>query len=46
LSHYTGGKLVVSGVALQVTSQFVHPSQVATDMSAIGIGLDSTQLTQ
>jgi hypothetical protein len=43
LSHYTGGKLVVSGVAaLQVTDQFVHPGQVATEMSAIGIGLDST----
>jgi hypothetical protein len=49
LSHYADGKLIVSGVAVLragATTQFVHPGQVATDLSRCGIGFESTPLTQ
>jgi hypothetical protein len=49
LTHYADGKLIVSGVAvlrIGAAAAFVHPGQVASDLSRYGIGIDSTQLTQ
>jgi serine/threonine-protein kinase len=49
LTHYADGKLIVSAVAVLrvgAATPFVHPGQVASDLSRYGIGIDSTQLTQ
>jgi hypothetical protein len=49
LTHYADGKLIVSGVAvlrIGAAAAFVHPGQVASDLSRYGIGIDSTQFTQ
>jgi hypothetical protein len=48
LSHYADGELIVTGVAVlrvAAAALFVHPGQLASELSRYGIGVDSTGFT-